>query len=177
MRSAKLNIYDWILTAACQGCRDYCVWGVTSRSCLLQSVMSATADSHNRRLLALVTLTVFCLMLGTYRWQSTKSCSFITTPLLSMPVPERLAENTLDTLGYTVTNCSFPRTQKGCGVSKYDCSFTSFQTHNCKVCLFWWQATKWPPKCFGCHGGGSPRLCSWKPYSWLPDRQIFQQLH
>ena len=53
--------------------------------------MPATADSHIRRLLALITLTVWCLVLEGYQWQSTNSCS---SPLLPQHIPGHLAEKT-----------------------------------------------------------------------------------
>ena len=55
-------------------------------------VMSDAAYSQSQRLFVFVTLTVCCLVLGNYKWQSRKICSFITTQL--PPVLRHRAEQT-----------------------------------------------------------------------------------
>ena len=86
--------------------------------------MSNAAYSQSLRRFVFVTLTVCCLVLGNYKWQSRKSCSFITTQL--PPVPRHSAEQTPSRI-YTVINSSFTRTQNG--VSTYHCSFTTSVQH------------------------------------------------
>ena len=68
--------------------------------CDALSLMSSALDSptiYSQRLLVFGTLTILCLVLGTYKLQSIRNCTSITTTILSLVPPPILPENTEST--------------------------------------------------------------------------------